>query len=276
MQLDMDLRGLSDNTKHSYLLQIKHFLAHYRVPPDQLSTDDIRQYLHHQIVRRKLSNSSIIVCYSALRFFFRTTLGRDWEDQILPRMKPNRHLPNVLSKEEVSALINATTNLKHRALLMTAYSAGLRVSEIANLKITDIDSKNMQILIRQGKGDVDRYSLLAQKTLLTLRAYYKQYKPDLWLFPGQTPDKPLHPRSIGTVFKDAKNKIGIQRRVSIHSLRHSFATHLLESNVNIRYIQKLMGHRSIISTCVYLHVTRLSFLKITSPLDTLPGFDDDD
>ena len=270
----MDLKGLSDNTKKAYLQKVQHFGAHFKALPEQLGETEIRDYLHHEITQRKLKSSSVAIGYAALKFFFKTTLGRTWEDQSIPRMKRGRPLPNILAKEEILQLFNATNNLKHRAVLMVAYSAGLRVSEIANLKIADIDSKNMQIIIKQGKGNVDRYSLLSENTLAVLRSYYKQYKPQYWLFPGQYPAKPINPRSLGCIFRDAKRKVGIKKNVTIHSLRHSFATHLMEDNVHLCYIQKLLGHKNIRTTCVYLHLTRLNVLQIKSPLDTMPGLSD--
>lgn len=158
---------------------------------------------------------------------------------------------------------------------MTAYGAGLRVSEVANLKIADIDSKGMQIRINQGKGHVDRYSLLSVTNLEALREYFKQYRPKIWLFPGQDPTKAIHSHSLGLVFTDAKLKAGIQKKVTFHSLRHSFATHLLEAGVPIYHIQKLLGHKNIHTTCIYLHLTRLSLMNIKSPLDMLPEPKDD-
>lgn len=271
----MDLRGLSLNTKAAYLSHVKHFSEHFSKPPEQMGEAEVREYLHHGIVVRKLSSSYAVVCYYALQFFFETTLGRTWEEKAVPRMKRGKKLPDVLSQEEILVVLNATNNLKHRAVLMTAYGAGLRVSELANLKITDIDSKNMQIRIQQGKGNVDRYSLLSVANLKALREYYKQYHPKLWLFPGQDPTKAINPRSLSIVFKDAKRKVGIKKQVSIHTLRHSFATHLLEAGVPIYHIQKLLGHKNIRTTCIYLHLTRLSFMKITSPLDTMPESTDD-
>jgi len=271
MAMDIELRGLSPNTKRAYLMHVTNFAKHFGLPAEQLGETEIREYLHHGIVHRKLSSSYAVVCYCALRFFFETTLERDWNDTAIPRMKRGSRQPNILSKEEILQLFNATGNLKHRAVLMTAYSAGLRVGEISNLKIADIDSKNMQILIKQGKGKVDRYSILSEATLAVLREYYKQYHPKVWLFPGQDPAKAINPRTLGSIFKDAKRKVGIKKQVTLHSLRHSFATHLLEDNVHICHIQLLLGHQNIRTTCIYLHLTRLSVMNIKSPLDTMTG-----
>ena len=271
----MDLRGLSLNTKSAYRLHVKHFSEHFVKPPEQMGEVEIRAFLHHGLVVRKLSSSYGVVCYCALRFFFETTLGQPWNNRAIPLVKRRKKLPNVLSQDEILALFNATNNLKHKAALMTAYGSGLRVSELANLKISDIDSKNMQVRINQGKGYVDRYSLLSVANLKVLREYYLQYRPKVWLFPGQDPTKAINPHTLSTVFKDAKRKVGIPKKVSIHSLRHSFATHLLEAGAPIYYIQKLLGHKRISTTCIYLHLTRLSLMNITSPLDNMPEPTDD-
>lgn len=270
----MDLRGMSLNTKKTYLLHVKHLSEHFGKPAEQLGEAEIRKFLHHGIAVRKLSSSYVIVCYSALKFFFTNTLGREWDKKNLPRIKRKKKLPQILSKEEILLLFDATNNIKHRAVLMTAYGAGLRVSELAKLKIADIDSKNMQIFIRQGKGQVDRFSILSVANLAVLRKYYKQYHPKGWLFPGQYPTKAISTHSLRLVFQYAKRKVGIKKKVSIHSLRHSFATHLLEDGVDICHIQKLLGHKSVSTTCKYLHLTRLSLLKLKSPLDTMSGLTD--
>ena len=275
MAMDIDLRGLSPNTRRAYLMHVKQFADHFGLPAEQLGETEIREYLHHVIAERKLSSSFAVVCYCALRFFFETTLGRGWNPKAIPRIKRSSRQPNILSKEEILQLFNATGNLKHRAILMTAYSAGLRVGEISTLKIADIDSKNMQILIKQGKGKVDRYSILSEATLSVLREYYKQYRPKVWLFPGQYTEKPINPRTLGSIFKNAKRKVGIKKQVTIHSLRHSFATHLLEDNVHICHIQKLLGHTNIRTTCIYLHLTRLSVMNVKSPIDTMDGLNND-
>jgi len=271
MAIDMDLRGLSDITKTTYLSHVKLFAKHFGKRAELMGDSEVREYLHHCIVQRKLSASYAVVCYSALKFFFETTLCRVWDGHAIPRIKRRKYLPNILSKEEIQLVFDAANTIKHRAAFMTAYAAGLRVSEVANLKIADIDSKNMQILIKQGKGNADRYSLLSETNLAVLREYYRQYHPKVWLFPGQDPTKPINPRTLTILFKDAKRKAGIKKDVTFHSLRHSFATHLLEDNVHICHIQKLLGHSSVRTTCIYLHLTRLSVLNVKSPLDTMVG-----
>ena len=175
----------------------------------------------------------------------------------------------MLSTEEVIEILKATKNLKHRAILMTIYSAGLRISEAINLKIKDIDSQRMQIRVEQAKGKKDRYTLLSQKNLATLRTYFLAYKPKVWLFEGQEAGEPYSSRSIQNIFSAAVEKAGITKEVSVHTLRHSFATHLLENGTDLRYIQSLLGHESSKTTEIYTHVTTKGFDQIKSPLDKL-------
>ena len=252
---------------------VKRFYSHFDKPLESLGYDEVRQFLHHAITQRKLSCSYVNQAYSAIRFFYETVQGWDWNMKLIPRVKRNRTLPAVLSVDEVKAIFNVTGNLKHKAILMTTYAAGLRVGEVANLKVSDIDSKNRQILIRQGKGKKDRYSLLSPANLSILRQYWMQYRPYYWLFPGKPVDKPISVRTVQQVFVDAKVRAGIQKDVSIHTLRHCFATHLLEAGTDILLIQQLLGHTDLRTTCIYLHLRRLDVLNVKSPLDLL---EDDD
>ena len=176
---------------------------------------------------------------------------------------------SVLSTQEVTEVLKLTENIKHKAVLMTIYSAGLRISEVINLKFKDIDSDRMQIRIEQGKGKVDRYTLLSEKTLLFLRKYYKEYRPEIWLFEGLKKGEQYSTRSIQNVFQAAVKKAGITKDVSVHTLRHSFATHLLENGTDLRYIQNLLGHASSKTTEVYTHITTKGFGQIKSPMDML-------
>ena len=175
----------------------------------------------------------------------------------------------VLAQSEIKDLFNAVINLKHRTILITIYAAGLRVSEAANLKVTDIDSRNMQIRVVQGKGQKDRYTMLSPKNLEVLRDYWKYYHPKDWLFPGNPMDKPISTRTIQKVFKTAKTKAGIKKEATVHTLRHSFATHLVEAGTSIFHIQQLMGHTNPKTTSVYIHLSRKDVLQIKSPLDTM-------
>jgi len=269
MKMDLTLKGYSPNTQKTYLDNVSHFSKHVAKPPELLTEDDIRDYLFHSIAVRKLSSSFVNTAYSAIKFFFETTLGRDWNMKNIPRVKKAKKLPVILSKDEVKKLFDVTTNLKHKAILMTTYSAGLRVSEVCNLKVSDIDSSNMQIHIRGAKGNKDRYSLLGNSNLLILREYFKLYRPSDWLFPNELTLAPLSTRTLQAVFRDARNRAGIIKDVSIHSLRHSFATHLLKSGVDLVYIQRLLGHTNIQTTSIYLHLTSKDILNVISPLDTL-------
>jgi integrase/recombinase XerD len=180
-----------------------------------------------------------------------------------------KRLPVVLSSQEVQAIFSATRNLKHRALLMTIYSAGLRVSEVVHLKVSDIDSQRMMIRVRQGKGQKDRYTLLAQRTLEVLREYWKEYRPQDWLFPGKPENEALSVSAVQRVFEKVLLQAGIKKPASVHTLRHSFATHLLEAGTDLYHIQRLLGHTSPKTTAIYLHLSRKNLGGVTSPLDLM-------
>ena len=269
MKENMELRGYSQKTQSIYLRHMERLVEHYGRLPAQISEQEIRDYLYYLLDERKLSDSSLNSAYSGLRFFYETTMGRAWDVTKLPRTKKRKRLPVVLAGEEIKQLLNVTSNLKHRTILMTTYAAGLRVSETAHLKITDIDSKRMQIRVEQGKGRKDRYTLLSDVNLALLREYWREYKPVIWLFPSHSLDRPITTRSIEKIFERAKQKAGITKPATVHSLRHSFATHLLESGTGIYHIQLLLGHTSPKTTSRYLHLTRQDLLKIVSPLDSL-------
>lgn len=267
MKKDMDLKAFSEKTKSSYLRHVEMFAKYFGKSPELLGDKEIKDYLHYLMVGKKISRSYCSQAYSGLKFFYETTLKRDWKSYRIPRSKSEKKLPSVLSREEVKRIINVTKNPKHRTILMTIYSSGLRVSEAACLKTKDIDSGRLQIFVRGGKGQKDRYTILSSKNLEQLRDYWKLYHPKTWLFPGSTCDKPITTRSIQSFFDKAVIKAGITKDVSVHTLRHSFATHLLESGVDIYHIQKLLGHASISTTSVYIHVCSEDTLNIKSPLD---------
>ena len=206
----------------------------------------------------------------ALRFFYGVTLHKSWDIGRIPYQKTRRKLPVVLSQQEVAAILDALTNLKHRAILATVYAAGLRVSEVVALRVSDIDSQRMMLRIEQGKGRKDRYGMLSERLLTVLREYWKSTRPQDWLFPGQTPPRHLTRSSVERVFHKAREAAGITKKVSVHTLRHSFATHLLESGVNLRKIQILLGHTSLRSTQVYTHVASDFLDETPCPLDLLP------
>jgi len=269
MKMDLKLKGYSPKTQAAYLGYMKNFVRYFGRSPAKMGEEEIREYLYHLVTEKDLGDSSINSAYSALKFFYKTTLGRDWNVAKIPRRKTEKRLPVVLDGSEIKQLFAVTTNLKHRALLMTTYSAGLRVSETAHLKVSDVDSKRMQLLVAQGKGKKDRYALLSPVTLNLLRDYWRQYRPFSWLFPGRLPEKPISTRSIQKVFEKAKRKAGIKKPATVHTLRHSFATHLLEAGTDIYHIQKLLGHTSPKTTAIYIHLRRQDLLNIVSPLDSL-------
>lgn len=272
---DMQLKGYSPNTQSAYVNHIKKYVEYFNKSPDRLGIEEIKQYLHYLIIIKKVSKSYVNSAYSALRFLYETTLKREWNIKEIPRVKKSKKLPVILSVSEVEQIFTETNNLKHKAILMTIYAAGLRVSEVANLRISDIDSKNMQIRIRQGKGEKDRYTILSYENLKILRDYWKYYQTKEWLFPGNPPDRPISTRSIQKIFKNAKDKAGIKKDATVHTLRHCFATHLLESGVDIYHIQHLLGHTNPKTTSIYIHLTRKDVLNIKSPLDLMVGANND-
>ena len=269
MDRELRIRGLAENTRRSYLDTMRCFVRHFMQPPDQLTAEDVKQYQLFLTKERRVAWSTFNVHVCAIRFFYRHVLPVPWDVEHIPYQRTGRRLPVVLSGEEVVALLDATTNLKHRAILMTLYSAGLRTSEAVHLRSTDIDSQRMMIRVAEGKGRKDRYVMLSDKLLETLRRYWREQRPGTWLFPGQDAGGPLTCGTVDRFFACVKTKAGIGKRVSPHSLRHSFATHLLERGVNIRVIQKLLGHRSLRSTEIYTHVAATYVRDTKSPLDDL-------
>ncbi len=274
LHTSMELRGFASSTKKMYAAHLKRFSQFCEKTPDLCTEEDILAFLHHAITVRKLSASYINSAYSALRFYYETTLRRDWNIKHIPRVKKFRYLPVILSTEEVRLLLGAVENLKHKAILSTIYSAGLRVHEAMHLKVTDIDSKNMRIRISQGKGQKDRTSILSEANLLLLRSYWKQYRPTDWLFPGQDPSMALSTRTPQKTFNEIVKKVGIKKHVTLHSLRHSFATHMLNNGASILQIKELLGHGSIQTTVVYLHLTDAQVFGLKSPLDVEDNHDD--
>lgn len=269
MKMDMELKGLADKTQKVYLARMRDFVQHFGRSPDLLGEQEIREYLHHLIRDTEFSQSTINQAYSALKFFYQTTLQRVWDISRIPRVKVKQTLPVVFSQQEIKVLLGVVSNLKHLALLMTIYSGGLRVSEAVHLKVFDIDSDRMMIRVDQGKGKKDRYTLLAKKALVVLREYWQVYRAEDWLFPGQIPGQPLSTRSIQKVFNRSVERAGIRKPSRLHTLRHSFATHLAEAGVALPYIQQLLGHTSLKTTSIYLHVTRKDLARIVSPLDLI-------
>ena len=269
MKRDMELRHLSRRTQDCYLLCMRNYTRYFGVSPEGLGEEEIKTYLYHLIEAKQASQATVSQSYSALKFFYETTLKRDWISYRIPRAKQSKPLPAVLSPGEVQAIVSAVRNLKHRAILMTIYSGGLRINEAVHLKVTDIDSSRMVIRVRHGKGKKDRYTLLAQRTLEELRHYWKQSQPVDWLFPGKDRSVPLSVSSVQKAFKEALIRTGIKKAVSVHTLRHSFATHLLENGTDLYHIQRLLGHASPKTTTVYLHLSRRDLGQIANPLDSI-------
>ncbi len=270
MERDLEIRGYSPSTQQAYLARMKAMVRFFMRPPDELTLEDLNAYQLHLTRERKVGWATYNQSVGAMRFFYGVTLNRDWDMQRIPYQKTGRKLPVVLSCEEVSQLFQAVTNIKHRAILMTAYAGGLRVSEVTHLRVSDVDGQRMMLRVEQGKGRQDRYVMLSHKLLVVLREYWKTYKTRHWLFTGQNPEQPLTRAAVHKFFQKARRKAGITKKVSVHGLRHSFATHLLESGINIRKIQLLLGHRSLQSTQIYTHVARDYLENTPSPLDILP------
>lgn len=266
----LELARLSENTRDAYVRSVEGLARFYSRRPDRLTAGQVQDYLHHLLVERKLEWSSCNVAACGLSFFYRKVLGRDSFSLELPPRKRKKKQPEVLSRDEVRRLFNVTANVKHRALLMTTYGCGLRVSEVVNLKIVDIDSKRMTIRVVQGKGWKDRQAILSKQLLEELRAYWKIDRPPVWLFPGNDIDKAMVKGTAQRIYYGAKKAAGIRRGGGIHTLRHSFATHMLEDGVDSTLIQAMMGHASIYTTAKYLHVSQRHLAKVKSPLDTLP------
>jgi len=241
MEMDMKLRRFSPKTITCYLACMKGVAKHFRKSPAELGDEEIRAYLHYLMEERKASQSVLVQTYSALKFFFENTLQKQWNAIRIPRCKQRRKLPGVLSREEVESILSATKNLKHRAILMTLYSAGLRIGEVTRLKVSDIESGRMMIRVNEGKGLKDRYTLLGERNLEILRRYWKAYRPLEWLFPGRNASDPVSISAIQRVFKTSLAKAGIKKKASVHTLRHyaefrtmpsSFAGTLLHPSID--------------------------------------------
>lgn len=269
MDRELRIRGYAEGTRTIYLQSMKSFVRHFMRSPDELTVEHVKQYQLVLTRDKHVSWSTFNVNVCAIRFFYREVLQVDWDIERICYQKRGRKLPVVLSDEEICALLDVTTNLKHRAVLMTLYSAGLRISEALHLRPHHIDSARMMILVEDGKGKKDRYVMLSEQLLVTLRRYWVDYRPGHWLFPGQDPSRPITRAAIDNVFTRSRKKAGIGKHASLHSLRHSFATHLLERGVNVRVIQRLLGHRSLRSTEIYTHVAQNYVRETKSPLDDL-------
>lgn len=268
MEEELKLRGYSPRTQKSYVLWVRRLAEHYHRGPERLGSQEVRAFLV-QLLDQKLSRSSLVQAFCALKFFYVHVLHRPYEVEDLSFPKKKRKLPVVLSEPEVKRLLDAAEDLQERTILMTLYSSGLRLGELTNLQVRDIDSVKMQIRVRQGKGAKDRNVVLSPTLLTGLRSYFRQYRPESWLFYGQTPQHRLADRVVQRMVRRLSEKAGLRQRVTTHTLRHSFATHLLEHGTEVVYIQELLGHRSMKSTLLYTRISPRALGKVTSPLDRL-------
>jgi integrase/recombinase XerD len=265
---DMTSRRLAPRTQQAYIRAVKSFSAFLGRSPDQASAEDLRRY-HLHLASSGTTTPRLNAAVTALRFFFGLTLGRQDVTERLPFVREPRKLPVILSPEEVARFLEAAPGLKYRAALSVAYGTGLRASEIVALKVSDVDSTRMVIRVEQGKGHKDRYVMLSPSLLELLRAYWKARRPQGWLFPGRDPVQPLTTRQLNRACHAAVLIAGIGKRVSLHTLRHSFATHLLEQKVDIRVIQVLLGHKKLDTTALYSQVATRTIREVKSPLDQL-------
>lgn len=270
-QMDGDLvvRGMSIRTREAYLGAVAGLAKYYGRRPDRITQQEVQNYLLYLIEERKLAWSSCNIVAQGLKFFYRVTLKRPEAQFAIPRARQPQKLPQILSREEIMALIENTADLKHRAILMTAYGAGLRLNEICHLKLTDIDSKRMTIRVEQGKGAKDRYTLLSPCLLAELRRYWQFYRPKVWLFTNRHGLEPISDGTVQKIYHHAKVRARIAKEGGIHSLRHAFATHLLEGGVDIHTIQRLLGHGHISTTLRYFHLARKHLIGTPSPLELL-------
>jgi site-specific recombinase XerD len=265
---DMTVRGFTPATQRGYIQAVRSFTVFFGQPPDRAGPEDLRRYQAH-MRERGASATTMNAAVSGLRFFFAVTLARDDGEVGLTTVRAPHRLPVVLSPEEVCRLLEAARKLKYKAALSLAYGAGLRASEVLSLRVGDIDSARMVLRIEQGKGRKDRYAMLSPSLLDLLRAYWRESRPWGWLFPGQNPLKPLSTRQLRRALDEALAAAGIDKRVSLHTLRHCFATHLLEQKVDIRVIQVLLGHSRLETTTRYSQVAAGVLRSVESPLERL-------
>ena len=274
---ELERRNYSETTTRAYLHTIEDFARYFKRPPDQLGPEQIREYVAHLFRDRKLADNTVNQHVGALRFFYIRTLRRSWNIEETPYPKKRIHLPVILSQEEVARLIEAADTPFHRTILMTLYGTGVRRAELTHLKLSDIDSQRRVIHVQGGKGRKDRDVMLSANLLTALREHYRvlRRKPATWLFPGgrwHTADSPISTKVVWYACREAAQRANIQKPLHPHTLRHCFATHLLEAGTDLRTIQMLLGHRDLKETTVYLHVSQRHLNAATSPLDALAMF----
>jgi site-specific recombinase XerD len=270
---ELQRRNFSETTIKTYVRVVEDFARYFCKRPDRLNEHDIRKYQVHLLQERKLTVKTVRLHTAALRFFYVKTLRRRYLHEDLPYPKSPKRLPSVLSQDEVARLIESANNLLDYTMLMTLYATGMRRAELCRLKVEDIDSHRMIVHIRQGKRNRDRDVPLTPKLLETLREYWRWMKPKTYLFPGMVKnwraDKPLTPKCVWSAIQNAAKRAGIKRRVSPHTMRHSFATHLLENGTDLRTIQMLLGHSDLRATSIYLHLSRLHLQAVANPAEAM-------
>jgi integrase/recombinase XerD len=274
---EIQRRNFTESTRRAYLRIIEEFAGYFHRPPDQLGPEHIREYIAHLFRDKKLADNSVNQAVGALRFFFVKMLKRPWTVEETPYPKKRMRLPVILSRDEVARLIDSASNQFHRTILMTLYATGVRRTELAQLKLTDIDSERMVLHIQNGKGRKDRDVVLSPHLLEELRQHYRRLlrKPATWLFPGgqqHDADYPVSARVCWNACREAAKRAGIGKALHPHTLRHCFATHLLESGADLRTIQMLLGHSDLKQTAIYIHVSQRHLSATVSPLDALPIF----
>lgn len=270
---DLRIRNYAPTTVECYVRSVAEFAQHFHKPPDQLGPEEIRAWQLYLLREKRVKLSTYIQAVCALRFFYRNTLNRKVEIDRIPLPRYEKKLPVVLSKTEVKALLEAPTNLRHRAILATMYGAGLRVSEVVGLKVSDLDRERRVIWVRGGKGHKDRQVMLAEPLREVLAAYWRWKRPTDWLFPSAKPGCPIARNSVFQACRKAARRAGITKPVHPHSLRHAFATHLLEDGVNLVVIQTLLGHAHLRTTAGYLHLSDSAVRSTRSPLELLGSLD---
>ena len=270
MREDLLLKAYSPHTQNSYLRCARHFASHYMRSPQEMGEKEVRDFLLHLIRDRKASPATQDMYVNALKFLYTITLKRPEVVKDISHPKRPHTLPVILSPEEVLRIFEAIRSVKYKAIIATAYAAGLRVSEVCGLRIADIDSQRMRIHVRAGKGKKDRYVMLGESLLVLLRQYYQAARPKgEYLFPGQKPQRHLTTTAVNKVLRQVIAATGLSKRVTMHTLRHCFATHLLEAGTDIRILQVLLGHSSIRTTLRYTHITDRLVQKLVSPLDMI-------
>ena len=268
---DMQVRNLSPETQASYVHHVSRFARHFRQSPAHLGAEEIRAYQLYLTNDKKLAPNSIVITVAALRFLYQVTLKKDWAiDRVIPAPKRPQTLPIILSPEEVVQFLNCVASQKHRAILTACYAAGLRVTEAVHLTLPAIDSQRMVIRAEHGKGQRDRYVMLSPRLLQILRDWWRVARPTHWLFPGKQPDRPIRRSAVEYACRLAASRSRIPKPIAPHSLRHAFAVHLLESGVDVRTIQLLLGHSRLETTAHYLRLATTKVCSATSPLDLLP------